>query len=120
MLDIVIKDGKIVNGTGNPWYYGDVGIKDGLIVSIGRIEVQAKEVLDASGKIVTPGFIDVHSHSDLKILQDPLGEIKLQQGVTTEIFGNCGFSPAPLNNSTAELLKSYSQPVMGELNRPWS
>ncbi|MFY9177470.1 MAG: D-aminoacylase [Caldicoprobacterales bacterium] len=120
MLDIVIKDGKIVNGTGNPWYYGDVGIKDGLIVSIGKIEVQAKEVLDASGKIVTPGFIDVHSHSDLKILQDPLGEIKLQQGVTTEIFGNCGFSPAPLNNSTAELLKSYSQPVMGELNRPWS
>lgn len=120
MLDIVIKDGKIVNGTGNPWYHGDIGIKDGIIVSIGKIEEPAKEVLDASGKIVAPGFIDMHSHSDLKILEDPLGEIKLQQGVTTEIFGNCGFSPAPLSSSTVELLKNYSQPVMGQLNRPWT
>lgn len=120
MLDIVIKGGKIVNGTGNPWYYGDVGIRDGKIVTIGNIQEQANEILDATGKIVSPGFIDIHSHSDLMILQNPFGEIKLQQGVTTEIFGNCGFSPAPLNDSTSDLFKNYCQPVMGHLNKDWS
>lgn len=119
MLDMVIKNGIIANGTGNPWYYGDIGIKEGKIVAIGNIQEQANEILDATGKIVSPGFIDIHSHSDLAILQDPYGEIKLQQGVTTEIFGNCGFSPAPLNNSTKNLFKDYCQPVMGDLNDEW-
>jgi len=64
MYDIVVKNGKILDGTGNPWFYSDVGIKNGRIIKIGRLDVEtAEKVIDAKGYIVSPGFIDMHSHS---------------------------------------------------------
>ena len=96
-FDAVIRDGTVVDGTGRPARRLDVGIRDGKIVALGALgEVQAKRELDASGKIVSPGFIDMHTHSDFALLADGRGESMLRQGVTTNVSGNCGMSPAPL------------------------
>src|ERR671933_2824643 len=107
MLDLVLKKGRIVDGTGNPWFFGDVGIKDGKIVDAGRVNQGGLEVIDARGQVISPGFIDGHCHSDLMVLDNPRSEIKLQQGVTTEVLGNCGMTPAPFSSENLELLRSY-------------
>jgi N-acyl-D-amino-acid deacylase len=120
MLDFIIKNGKIVDGTGNPWFYGDVGIKAGKIVKVGHVDQDALEVVDANRQVVSPGFIDGHCHSDLMILNHPDSEIKLQQGVTTEVIGNCGLAPAPFFGNNAQLLQKYVQPVLGPLHNEWS
>lgn len=121
MLDILIKNGLIADGSGSPLRAGDVGIKDGKIAVLSdHISDPAKETIDAAMKIVAPGFIDMHSHSDLMMVNDATGEEKLRQGVTTEIFGNCGFSPAPVSNAYLESLQAYSEPIMGCLKDGWS
>ena len=120
MLDLIIKNGRVIDGTGNPWVYNDIGIKGDRIVQIGQVEGEAVRIIDALNMVVAPGFIDMHSHSDLTRFDDPLGEIKLQQGVTTEVTGNCGLSPAPLSDGTAELLKSYGEPIIGRLRYDWN
>lgn len=119
MLDMILKNGRIVNGTGNPWFFGDVGIKDGLIAAVGKIDVEAHKVIDVQGQVISPGFIDGHCHSDLMILDHPFSEIKMQQGVTTEVVGNCGLAPAPYVKSKGELLQSYVQPVLGKTQWEW-
>lgn len=119
MLDLLLKGGKIVDGTGNPWYYGDVAIKDKYIVAVGNITAQAAEIINVNNKIVAPGFIDIHTHGDLAIFDQPLGEIKLQQGVTTEVFGNCGLAPAPVIDETKELLDDYIEPIIGRKAGDW-
>jgi N-acyl-D-amino-acid deacylase len=116
MLDFIIKNGKIVDGSGNPWFYGDVGIKEGKIVKIGSVDQEALEVVDIYRRVISPGFIDGHCHSDLMILNYPNSEIKLQQGVTTEVIGNCGLAPAPFFGPNAPLLQNYLQPVLGPLH----
>lgn len=114
-LDYLIKGGLIADGSGSPSWIGDVGIRDGKIVELsGNIGDNAGEIIDAAGRVVAPGFIDLHSHSDFRLLEEPAGEIKLRQGVTTEIFGNCGFSAAPLSEKYLPLLLAYSEPVMGQ------
>lgn len=118
MLDIVIKNGRIVDGTGNPWFFGSVGVKDGIITHVGAVDVESKDVIDAKGLIVSPGFIDGHSHSDLLVLKDSNYDIKLQQGVTTEVVGNCGLAPAPFVKKREMLLKEYIEPVIGDT--PWA
>ena len=93
--DLVIKNGRIIDGTGNPWFYGDLAISGDRIVSIGQIPSQnAKRTIDASGKVVSPGFIDIHSHSDDLLLEDGHAQSKIRQGVTTEILGE-GRSAGP-------------------------
>ncbi|HEU5140166.1 MAG TPA: D-aminoacylase [Bacillales bacterium] len=119
MLDLVIKNGRIVDGTGNPWFFGSVGVKDGLITHVGSVDVESKEAVDAKGQIVSPGFIDGHSHSDLLVLKDPCFDIKLQQGVTTEVVGNCGLAPAPFVKKHGDLLKEYIEPVVGNTTWAW-
>jgi N-acyl-D-aspartate/D-glutamate deacylase len=87
-FDIVITGGHILDGTGGPWFAGDVAIKDGKIAEIGRLgSVSAKRVIDAKGLVVAPGFIDMHTHSDFTLLADGKGESKIRDGVTTEILG---------------------------------
>ena len=119
MLDLVIENGRIVDGTGNPWFLGDVGIKDGRIVEVGRVDQRGLETIDAGGRVVSPGFIDGHCHSDLMVLDDPGSEIKLQQGVTTEVVGNCGMTPAPFAPQNLDLLRTYVEPVLGNTGREW-
>ena len=97
MLDLILKNGRVVDGTGNPWFSGDVGVKDGLIASVGRSRAKSLETIDVDGLTISPGFIDGHCHSDLMVLDRPESEIKLAQGVTTEVVGNCGMSPAPFS-----------------------
>jgi N-acyl-D-amino-acid deacylase len=120
MLDLVLRNGRVVDGTGNPWFFGDVGIKDGAIADVGRIDQKGLESIDVRGQVISPGFIDGHCHSDLMVLDNPQSEIKLQQGVTTEVLGNCGMTPAPFAPQNLELLRSYVEPVLGKTEREWS
>jgi N-acyl-D-amino-acid deacylase len=97
MFDILIRGAIVVDGTGAKPYRADVGIKGKRIEAIGALEgADAAEVLDAGGLHLSPGFIDMHSHSDLALMEDPRGQSKIRQGVTTELVGQCGFSPFPL------------------------
>ena len=94
--DIVIKNGLIFDGARVPRYRGDIAIRDGVIVEIGRIdEADAARVIDAEGLHVAPGFIDLHTHYDAQVLWDPLLSPSSQLGVTAVVAGNCGFSLAP-------------------------
>ena len=98
MFDIIIGGGKVINGTGGPWFKADIGIKDGQIAVIGDLtEAEAGKTIDASGLVVSPGFIDAHSHSDSALLANAKAESKIRQGVTTEVIGQCGSSAAPLS-----------------------
>jgi len=109
--DIVIKNGKVLDGTGNPWFYADIGIKDGVISEIGEVD-DAEKIIDASGCIVSPGFIDIHSHSDLTLLIDPMAQSKIRQGVTTEVVGQCGNSAAPMNDWVREYRDRFSRSMV--------
>jgi N-acyl-D-aspartate/D-glutamate deacylase len=97
--DLVIRNGTIVDGTGEAPFQGDIAIDDGKISAIGRIEAEGRETVDAAGQIVTPGFVDIHTHFDGQITWDPLLTPSFWHGVTTVVFGNCGvgFAPAAPN-----------------------
>ena len=98
-FDIVIMHGHIIDGSGSPWYSGDIGIRDGRIVEIGNLAgMPAKQIIDAHGEVVAPGFIDMLGQSELTILVDPRLPSKIFQGITTEITGE-GDSVAPLNDA---------------------
>lgn len=106
--DIGIIGGRIVDGSGNPWYYGDVGIKGRTIVKIGRIDGKdCGRVIDAKGQYVCPGFIDIHTHSDVAVITFPGCDSTLRQGVTTHLIGNCGLSAAPLLEPNVEVMANY-------------
>ena len=91
-FDLVIKGGRVVDGANNPWVKKDIGIVEGKIRRVGRIAENAGKIIDAKGMIVSPGFVDCHSHSDWSILVHPTGDSKIMQGVTTEVSGLCGYS----------------------------
>jgi len=93
--DIVIKNGMVIDGSGAQRFKADVGIVDGIIKTVGTIDGDAKEVIDARGQIVCPGFIDGHTHMDAQVNWDPLGTCSVWHGITTVVMGNCGFTVAP-------------------------
>ncbi len=96
-FDLVILNGKIIDGTGNSWYYGDVGVRGGKIVSIGKLaHAQAKRVIDAKGLIVAPGFVDVHTHIEGGEFTTPTADNFIYDGVTSVVTGNCGGSNADM------------------------
>lgn len=97
MYDLIIKNGKIIDGTGSPYYRSDIGIKDGKIAKIAKNLTEAEKIIDAKGLTVTPGFIDSHSHSDSSLLTFPDLKEKIEQGITTSVAGQCGDSPAPIS-----------------------
>src|SRR4051794_22992318 len=96
-LDILIRNGRVVDGTGSPWYAGDIGIAGGRIAAIGKLNIPAKSVIDASNLVIAPGFIDMLGQSEFNLLVDNRAASKLLQGVTTEITGE-GSSIAPLSD----------------------
>ena len=100
--DLVIKDGMVIDGSGMPRYRADVGVKDGRIARIGRIAEPADEVIDAEGHVVTPGFVDGHTHMDAQIFWDQLGSCSCYHGVTTVVMGNCGFTLAPCREAEVD------------------
>jgi N-acyl-D-amino-acid deacylase len=124
MFDLVIEGGRLVDGSGGPPTGGDVGISGGRIEAVGDLgSADAAERLDATGLMVAPGFIDIHSHSDFLVPAEEHGEILapfLGQGITTIVTGNCGYSPAPVNPATADELDSYTTFLRGpDLPRAW-
>ena len=101
-LDLVIKNGTVVDGSGSPRYRADVGVSDGRIVEIGRIRSRANEYIDAEGHIVAPGFVDGHTHMDAQVAWDRLGSCSCWHGVTSVVMGNCGFALAPCKPNERE------------------
>jgi len=103
MHDVVIAGGRVVDGCGNPWYFADVGVRGDRVAAIGAPgSLRGRQVIDAGGRYVTPGFVDPHTHSDISILQHPRAETAVRQGVTTHVTGNCGMSAAPLSSAHRE------------------
>ena len=102
--DIVIKNGMVVDGSGGARYRGDVGVKDGKITKIGRINETADDVIDAEGHVVSPGFVDGHTHMDAQVFWDSLGTCSCYHGVTSVVMGNCGFTLAPCREDEADLV----------------
>jgi N-acyl-D-amino-acid deacylase len=100
--DLVLENGRIVDGTGSPWYRGDVAITDGEIVALGDVSASADRVVDVTDAVVAPGFIDIHTHSDFTLPVDREAHSKVRQGVTLEVVGNCGMSAAPRVGAAAD------------------
>ncbi|MEZ4898959.1 MAG: amidohydrolase family protein, partial [Saprospiraceae bacterium] len=102
--DLIIRHGKILDGTGNPWYTGDLAVRDGEIRTIGNLATaSAKEIIDADGLYIAPGFIDVHAHVEGSLENRPTGDNFIQDGVTTVVTGNCGGSRLDLQQYFKEL-----------------
>lgn len=113
MNDVVLHDGRLLDGAGNPAFHGDIAIREGRIVEIGhRLGVQGRINLDLNGLTVSPGFIDMHTHSDLAILAEPAHEPKIRQGVTLDVIGQDGLGYAPVT--------SASRAWVAELMRDWN
>lgn len=102
--DLLIKNGTIIDGSGMPRFKADVAVNDGRIASIGRINDSARETIDADGHVVTPGFIDGHTHMDAQVSWDPLGTCSCWHGITSVVMGNCGFSLAPCKESEKDMV----------------
>jgi len=108
MYNIIIKNGTVVDGTGTPGYLSDIGILGENIVAIENLaESEAKLVIDVKGLIVSPGFIDIHTHTGTGLLTEPRAESKIRQGVTTEVGGNCGGSVAPLRGEAQKKAEKF-------------
>ena len=104
-FDIVIHGGRLMDGTGNPWFYGDVAIKGGKIAGIGKIDPDSgQRSISAKGRVVTPGYIDMHTHSDQPLIADGNAESKVRQGVTLDIIGESQ-TVAPLEGAVLEEYK---------------
>ena len=111
-FDLVLRNARVVDGTGNPWFRADVAVEGGRIARVGRLEgAQARRVIDVEGSVVAPGFIDIHSHCDFIVpLPDQAEFLRhfVAQGITTLVVGNCGYAPAPINPATAPLMQAYT------------
>lgn len=112
--ELIIKNGYIVDGSGNPWYKADIGIKDGKIATIGRCinKKDGDHIINVKDLIVCPGFIDLHNHSDKNILAKPFCKSNIMQGITTAVVGNCGSSMAPISQMYLSNLQEYFAPFL--------
>src|SRR5262245_18383804 len=118
MFDVLITSGRVIDGTGNPWFRADLGIKDGRIAAIGPLAgATATQTIDAAGKVVAPGFIDAHVHGDLALFMDPHHEPAIRQGVTTYLVGQDGVAMAPASPATLEYMCRYTAGFSGGRDR---
>lgn len=120
MLDLKIEGATVIDGTGTVGGRADIGIRDDVIVAVGDLSKQpAGSHLRAAGKTVTPGFIDMHSHSDWRLWANRRAESKVRQGVTTEVVGNCGFSPAPVTDEFLDDLRAFALYIPAGMDFRW-
>jgi N-acyl-D-amino-acid deacylase len=120
VLDLILRNARILDGSGNPWYRGEVGIEGGQIVAVGRVATDdAARTIDCGGRIVSPGFIDMHTHSDLMLLAEPQHVGKIFQGVTTELLGQDGLSYAPVTPETLQMLRHHIAALNGDPDIAW-
>ena len=125
-VDLVIKNGRIADGTGSPVYTSDIAIDGGRIFDIGQLgELRAKKIIDAGGKLVSPGFIDIHTHNDFYVNREHLSKVfepYVRQGITTCITGNCGWGVAPIAENHRDLLMSTLGSISVSVDLPleWS
>lgn len=122
MFDVILKNGQVFDGSGNPWTKLDIGIKDEKIAFLGDLsEGQALQIIDCKGMTVSPGFIDAHVHSDLLCTKPEIHKIKALQGVTTELFGQDGISVAPVSEETKPLWQKQLNGLNGDIGEwPWN
>ena len=113
--DLIIRGGTVIDGSGQPGFQADIGVQDDRIVTVGSLAGEALQTINATGRVVTPGFIDAHSHDDFAVLDRPLCDFKIMQGVTTEIIGNCGFGAAPANDAYRNFLRGFGVTLFGPL-----
>lgn len=113
-FDIILRNGQIIDGTGAPAYHGDVAIKDGRVVAVGKVDGDAKKEIDVANNVIAPGFIDVHTHAE-DIATLPLGENFLRMGVTTLVLGNCGTSELDLGKFFKSMEKKTFSPNISSL-----
>ena len=118
--DLVLVNGRILDGCGNPWFWGDLAIQQGRIADVAPVgTLQGRETIDAAGRFVTPGFIDIHTHSDLSILVNRRAESAVRQGVTTQLIGNCGMSPAPMEVAHLSEMRRQWGPISDQPEVTW-
>ncbi len=115
--DLIIRNGTVIDGSGKPGFVTDVGVQDSRIVAVGAVSGTAKQTIDATGCVVAPGFIDVHAHDDFALLDRPLCDFKIMQGVTTEVIGNCGFGAAPASAAYKNFLHGFGTVLFGPLGQ---
>jgi N-acyl-D-amino-acid deacylase len=120
VLDLAIRGGRLVDGTGSVWFGGDVGIAGDRIVAVGQVPDPARRTIAADGLVVCPGFIDMHTHSDLQPLANPRHEMKLHQGVTLDVVGQDGLSLAPARRDTLADLRAMLVGWNGDPDLDWS
>ena len=120
MLDILIKNGRVIDGTGNPWLHSDVAVMGDKIVQVRpHINEEARCLIDAQGLVVAPGFIDTHTHSDLRVFKHPEEDAKLMQGITTALIGQDGLSVAPLDEVNKEPMMMRVSGLLGNYLEKW-
>lgn len=116
MVDWLIKNALILDGSGGIPYQGDVALSGETIAEVGKLSgVPAENTLNAAGKVLTPGFLDIHRHGDTAVFRPDYGKSELKQGLTTVINGNCGMSVAPLVRTHVMKIRNYLAPVIGEM-----
>jgi N-acyl-D-amino-acid deacylase len=122
MFDVILKNGHVFDGSGNPWTKLDIGVKDGKIAFLGDLsQGQATQIIDCKNMAVSPGFIDPHVHSDLLCTKPEIHKIKALQGVTTELFGQDGISVAPVSEETKPLWQKQLNGLNGDIGDwPWN
>jgi N-acyl-D-amino-acid deacylase len=121
VLDLLLKNAKIIDGTGSPWFKGDIGISGCNIAVIkNRVDIDAQKTIDLDGLSASPGFIDMHTHSDLRVLKHPEEDSKLMQGITTALIGQDGLSVAPIDDKNIPLMKKRLAGLNGTYVENWS
>lgn len=120
-FELVLANGKIVDGCGNPWFWGDLAIQHGRIAEIAPAgTLRGRDTINADGRFVTPGFVDIHTHSDLSILVNRRAESAVRQGATTHIVGNCGMSPAPVDENHLQEMRHYWGAISDQPEVTWT